>query len=161
MEKGYLLSPDSEELSDELSDDEYLFADISDTDFSDVEEFEVDDARSETSFALSLNSVACDIVTEIASNFGGCLKASRNDVLGAWCLSEFKTADLNQKFCNGTHVADETQMCTTECTVGNLEKRASSGGIDQQLLSETQRVQNDKAADDRRNFAQLGKELEE
>ena len=52
-------------------------------------------------------------------------------------------------------------MCTTECTVDTLENRTSSGGTDRQLLSETQKGQNDKAAVDRSNFAQLGKELEE
>ena len=49
----YVLSPESEELSDEQSDDDYVFKDISDTDFSDVEEFGDNDARSETSFASS------------------------------------------------------------------------------------------------------------
>ena len=45
------------------------FEDISDTDFSDVEEFDVNDERSETGFAASLHSVACDNVTAIANNF--------------------------------------------------------------------------------------------
>ena len=52
-------------------------------------------------------------------------------------------------------------MCTTECTVDTLEIWTSLGGIDRQLLSETQKGQNDKAADDRSDFAHLGKELEE
>ena len=42
-----------------------------------------------------------------------------------------------------------------------LENWTSPGGIDLQLVSETQKGQNDKAAVDRSNFAQLGKELEE
>ena len=42
-------------------------------------------------------------------------------MLGAWALMEFKTGGLDQKICNATHVADETQLCTTECTVDTLE----------------------------------------
>ena len=160
MKKDYVQSPESDELSDEQSDDDYFFEDILDTDFSDVEELDVNKARSEANFAASLNSVACDNVNAIASNFGGGVKASRNDVLGAWALMELKTGGLDQEFCNTAHVADETQMCTTECTVDTLENSTSSGGIDQQLVSETQKGQNDKAAGDRSSFAQLGKELE-
>ena len=156
----YVLSPESEELSDEQSDDEYLFEDISDTDFSDVEEFDVNDARSETGFAASLNSVACDNVTAIASNFGGGVKASRDDMFGAWAL-ELKTGGADQKFFKAAHMADETQMCTTENTMDTLENWTSPGRIDQLLISETQKGQNDKAAVDRSSFAQLGKELEE
>ena len=40
VEKDYVQSPDSDELSDEQTDDDNLFEDVSDTDFSDVEEFE-------------------------------------------------------------------------------------------------------------------------
>ena len=161
VEKDYVQSPESDELSDEQSDDDNLFEDISDTDFSEVEKFDVNDARSETSFAASLNSAACDNVTAMASDFGGGVKASRDDMLGAWALMELKTGGVYPKFCNATHVADETQMCTTECTVDTLENWTSPGGIDCQLVSETQKGQNDKAAVDRSNFAQLGKELEE
>ena len=156
MENDYLLSPVSEELSDEQSNDNYFFEDISDTDFSDV-----DDARSKTSFAASLKQVACDNVTAIASNFGGGVKDSRNDLLGAWALMELKTGAMDQKFFNATHVADETQMCTTECSVDTLENWTFSGGIDRQLVPKTQKVQKDKTAGDRSNFAHLGKELEE
>ena len=157
MENSYVLSPEYEEISDEQLDDDYLFEDASDTDFSDVEEFDDNDERS---FAASLNSVICDSVTAIASDFGGGVKASRSDLLGAWALMKLKTGDLDQKFCNATNVADETQMCTTEGTVDTLENWTSSGGIDRQLVSETQKGQNEKAAGDRSNFAQLGKELE-
>ena len=150
----------SDELSDEQSDDDNLFEDISDTGFSDVEEFNVNDARSETGFAASLNSVACDNVTAIASDFGGGVKASRDDILGAWALMELKTGGVDQKLCNATHVADETQMCKTECTVDTLENWTSPGGIDRQLVSERQKGQNKKTAVDRSNFAQMGKELE-
>ena len=108
-----------------------------------LEEIDVNDARSETNFNASLNLVANDNVTEIAGNFGVGVKASRNDMLGAWDLMEITTEGLDQKFCNATHVADETQMCTTECTVDTLENWTSSGGIDWQLASETQKVQND------------------
>ena len=73
---------------------------------------------------------------------------------------ELKTEGSDQKFCNATHVADETQMCTTECTVDTLENWTSSGGIDRQLVSEIQKGQNDQAAGDRSDFARLGKELE-
>ena len=100
MEKDYVRSPESDDLSGEHSGDDYLFEDIPDTDFSDVEE---------------LDDVA----------------------------------------------ADETQMCTTECTVDTLENWTSSLGIDRQLVSATQMGQNDKAGGDQSNFAQLGKELEE
>ena len=136
-----------------------MFEDISDTDFSDVEELVVNDARSETSFAASLNSVACDNVTAIANNFGVGIKPKRNDILGAWDLMELKTGGLDQKFCNARHMADETQMCTTECTVDTFENWTSSGGNDRQLVSETQNGQNDKTADNRSIFAQLGKEM--
>ena len=74
---------------------------------------------------------------------------------------ELKTRGLDQKFCNATHVADETQMCTMECTVDTLENWRNSGGTDGQLVFETQMGQNDKAAGDRNNFAQLENELEE
>ena len=121
MEKSYVLSPESGELSDEQSDDDYLFEDASDTDFSDVEEFDDNDSRSETSIASSLNSVACENVTALAISFGGGVKASRNDMLGAWALIKLKTGGSHQKFCNVTNGADETQMCTTECTVDTLE----------------------------------------
>ena len=161
MENDCVLSPESEEISDEQSDDDYLFEDASDTDFLDAEEREVNEAMSETRFAGSLDSAACENVTAIASSFGAGVKTSRNDMLGAWSLMELKTAGLDQKFCNLTNVADETQMCKTECTVDTLENRTSSGGIDRQLVSETQKGQNDKAADDRSDLAQLGKELEE
>ena len=161
MENDYVLSPESEELSDELSDDDYLFEVASDTDFSDVEEFDDNDARSETSFAGSLESVACSNVTAIASSFGGGVKTSRSELLGAWALMKLKTGGVDQKFCNAPHVADETQVCTTECTVDTLENWISSGGIDRQLVSEIQKDQNNKAAGDRSNVAQLGKELEE
>ena len=162
MEKVYVLSPESGELSDEQSDNDCLFEDVLDTDFSDVEEFDVNDARSETGFAASLKSVACDNVTAIASKFGGGgVNASRNDMLGAWGLMELKTRRMDQKFCNTSIVADEKQMSTTECTVDTLENWTSSGGNDRQLVSETQKGQNDEAAGDQRDFAQLGKELEE
>ena len=161
MEKVYVLSPQSEEICDEQSDDDYLFEDASDTDFSDVEDFHDNDSRSETSFAGSLDSVACDNVNAIASNFSGGVKASRNDMLGAWALMKLKTGGSHQKFCNVTNGADETQMCTTECTVDTLESRTSSGGTDGQLVSEAQKGQNEKAAGDRSDFAHLGKELEE
>ena len=91
MENECVLSSESEELSDEQSDDDYLLQDISDTDFSDVEEFDDNDARSETSFAGSLDSVACGNVTALAIKFGGGVKASRNDMLGAWALIKLKT----------------------------------------------------------------------
>ena len=159
VEKDYVQSPESDEISDEQSEDDNLFEDISDTDFLDVEEFDVNDARSGTNFAASLNSVACDNVTAIASDFGGGVKASRDDMLGAWALMELKTGVV-QNFCNATHVADETQISTTECTVDTLENWTSSGGVDRQFVSETQNGQNDKAVVDRSNFAQLGKELE-
>ena len=165
VETDCVLSAVSGELSDEQSDDDNLFEDISDTDFSDVEEFDVNDARSEgfaaTGFAASLNSVACDNVTAIANNFGGGVKASRNDMLGAWALMQVPTRGLDQKFCNSTSVADEIQMRTTECIVDSLENWTSSGGIDRQLVSENQMGQNNKAASDRSTFQQLGKELEE
>ena len=119
-EKDYVQSPESDELSDEQLDDENLFEDISDTDFSDVEEFDVNASRSETGFAASLNSVASDNVTAIKSDFGGGVKASRDDMLGTWALMELKTGGVDQKFCNATHVADETQICTTECTDGHF-----------------------------------------
>ena len=160
MEKDYVQSPESQ-LSDEQSDGYYLFEDISDKGFSDIEELDFNDARSEKSFGASLNSIACNNVTTIASNFDGGAKTSRNDMLGAWALMELKTGGMDQKFCNATHVADETQMCTTECTADTLENWTISGGIDWQLVSETQKGQNDKAAGDRSNFAHLGKELEE
>ena len=155
MKTDCVLSPESEEMSDEQSDDDNLFEDA-----SDVVELDIDDARSETGFAASLNSVACDNVTALAISFGGGVKASRNDMLGAWALMELKTGGSHQKFCNVTKGADETQMCTTECTVDTLENWTSSGGIDGQLVYETLKGQNDKAAGDRSNFAQLGKELE-
>ena len=161
VEEDYVQSPESDELSDEQSDDDNFFEDISDTDFSDVEEFDVNDARSETGLAASLNSVACDNVTAIASNFGGEVKATRDDMLGAWALMQLKTGGVDQKFCKAAHMAVETQMRTTECTVDTLENWTSSGGIDRQLVSETQKGQNDWAAVDRSSFAQLGKELEE
>ena len=160
MGVDFVLSPESDELSDEQSEDDYFFEDYLDTDFSDVEEFDENDVRNETSFAGSLNSVACDNVTAIASNFGGGVKASRNHMLEAWGLIELKTGGLDQKFCYATHLADETQMCTAEYTVNTLEHWTSSGCIDRQLVSETQKGQNDKAAGDRTDFAQLGKELE-
>ena len=137
-----------------------MFEFISDTVFY-VEEPNVNDARSETSFAASLNSVACDNVTAIANILGGAVKASRKDTLGDWGLMELKTGGLDQKFCNATNVADETPLCTIECAVDTLEDWTNSRGTDRQLVFETQKVQNDKAAGDRSNFAQLGKELEE
>ena len=160
-EMDYVLSPESEEISDEQSDDDYLFEDISDTDFSDVEKFDVNDGRSETGFAASLNSVACDNVTAITSDFGGDVKASRDDMLGAWALMELKEGGMDLKLCNATNEADETQMCITECTVDTFENWTSSGGTDRLLISEIQKGQSKIAAVDRSNFAQLGKELEE
>ena len=160
MNKDCVLLPESGELSDEQSDDDNLFEDISDTDFSDVEEFDVNDVRSETGFAASLNSVACDNVTAIANNFSGGVKASRNDMLGAWDLMQLQTGGLDQKFCNSTRVADETQMRKTECTVDSLENWTSSRGFERKLVSENQMGQTNKAASDRSNFQQLGKELE-
>ena len=74
---------------------------------------------------------------------------------------ELKTGGVDQKFCNVTQVADKTQMCNTECTVDTLESWTTSGGIDRQLVCETQKGQNDNAAGDRSDFAQLGKGLEE
>ena len=47
MKKDCVLSPESGELSAEQSDDDNLFEDVSDTDFSDVVELDVDDSRSE------------------------------------------------------------------------------------------------------------------
>ena len=93
--KDCVLSPESGELSGEQSDDDNLFEDVSDTDFSDVVELDVDDSRSETSFALSLNSVACDNVTAVASDFGCGVKASRNDMLGASALMELKKGGMD------------------------------------------------------------------
>ena len=135
-----------------------MFENISHTECSDVEELDVNDARSETSFAASLNSVACDNVTAIVSNFGDGVKGSKNDSLGDWGLIELKTSGLDQKFCNATQVAGETKMCKT---VDTLEIWSRTGGSDRQLVSETQKDQNDKAAGGRNNFAQLGKKLEE
>ena len=74
---------------------------------------------------------------------------------------ELKTGGSHQKFCNVTiNGVDETDMCTTDCTVDTLENWTSPGGVDCQLVSEAQKGQNDKAAGDRSNFAQLGKEPE-
>ena len=160
VEKDYVQSPESDELSDEQLYDDNLFEYISDTNFSDVEEFDVNVARSETGFAASLNSVACDNLTAIASDFGGGVKANRNDMLGAWALMELKPGGVDQKFFNSTKVADETQTCTTECTVDTWKSWTSSVQVDRQLVSEKQMGQNDKAAKDRSNFAELGKELE-
>ena len=115
--------------------------------------------RSESSFAACLNSVACGKGTAIARNFGGVVKASRSDMLRDWGLMELKTGGLDKKFCNSTHEADETQICTTECTVVTLENWTSSRGIDRQL--ETQKGQNDNATGDQSNFAQFEKDLEE
>ena len=56
QQSSHLQSPESGEISDEQSDDDYLFKDISDTDFSDVKEFGDNDSRSETSIAGSLDS---------------------------------------------------------------------------------------------------------
>ena len=120
-----------------------------------VEELDVNDTRSETSFAASLNSVACDIVTAIASNFDSGNKASRNDMLGAWGLMVLKTGGLDQKLCKATHVANETQTRTTECNVNTLENWTRSRGVDRQLVVAPQKDQNDKAAGDRSNFAYL------
>ena len=117
MEKAYVLSPESEELSNELSNDGYWFEHVLDTDFLDVEELDVNYAGSERGFAAILNSVACNNVTAKSSNFDGGAKISRNDMLGAWGLMEIKPGGLDQKFCNATHVVDETQMSTTECAV--------------------------------------------
>ena len=161
MEKDCVLSPESGKQSDEQSDDDNLFEDISDTDFLDVEEFGVNDARSETGFAASLSSVACDNVTAIASDFGGDVKASRDDLLGAWALMELKKGGMDLKLCNATNEADETQMYTTQITVDTFENWTSSGGTDRLLISETQKGQHDKATGDRSDFAQLGMELEE
>ena len=86
--------------------------------FLDVEDIDINDARSEASF----NSVACVYVLLIASSFGGGVKAGRNDVLGAWGLLELKTEGLNQKLGNAANVVDETQLCKNECTKGTLEK---------------------------------------
>ena len=156
VEKDYVQSPDFDERSDEQSDDDYFFEDVLDTDFLDVEELDVNEARSETGFAASLNSVACHNVTAIASDFGGGgVKASRNDMLGAGALMELEAGGLDQKFCNTINGADETEMCTTDCTVDTLENWTSPGGVDCQLVSEAQKGQNDKAAGDRSNFAQL------
>ena len=57
-------------------------------------------------------------------------------MLGAWALMELKTGGVDQTFCNAAHVADETQMWTTECTVDNLENLTSSGRIDRKLVYE-------------------------
>ena len=97
MENVYVLSPESGALSGEQSDDDYLFEDISDTDFSNKEN-EVNEARSETSFAGSSDSVACGNVIAIASSFGSGVKTSRNDMLRAWGLMELKTGGSDQKF---------------------------------------------------------------
>ena len=125
-----------------------------------VDDFDDNDARSETSFAACLNSVACDNVIAIASNFGVGVKGSRSHTLGAWALMELKTRGVDEKFCNATSVADETQMCTTECTLDILENWTSSGCIDRQLVSETRKGPNNKTADDGSSFGLLGKELE-
>ena len=85
----------------------------------------------------------------------------RNDKMGAWGLRGLKTGILEQKLCSATNVAEKTQLCTTECTVDTLEQCTCSGGIDRQMVSETGKGQKDKAAGDRSNFAQLGKDLEE
>ena len=82
-------------------------------------------------------------------------------MLGVWALTEIKTGSVDKKFCNAAHMADETQIRTTENTMDTLENWTSPGGIDGQLVCETQKGQNDKAAVDRSSFAPLGKELEE
>ena len=74
---------------------------------------------------------------------------------------ELKKGGMDLKLCNATNEADETQMCTTECTVDTFENWTSSGGTDRLLISATQKGQSKIAAIDRSNFAQLGKELEE
>ena len=51
--------------------------------------------------------------------------------------------------------------CVQLSALWTLENWTSSGGTDGQLVGETQKVQNDKAAGDRSDFAQLRKELEE
>ena len=117
MEKAYVLSPESEELSNEQSNDDCWIEHVLDTDFSDVEELVVNNAGSERGFSAILNSVACNNLTAKSSNLDGGAKISRNDMLGAWGLMEIKSGGLDQKFCNATHVVDETQMCTTECAV--------------------------------------------
>ena len=56
-------------------------------------------------------------------------------------------------------MAEQTELCTTECTVDTLEQCTCSGGIEWLLVSETRKGQKNKAAGDRSNFAQLGKDL--
>ena len=58
-------------------------------------------------------------------------------MLGACVLMELKTRVLDQKFCNVTHVADDTRICTTEFTVDTLQNGKSSGGIARKLVSKT------------------------
>ena len=140
--------------------DDYLFEDVSDAEFFGCRGTGCQRNEKRDKFAGSLDSVACDNVTALAINFGVGVKNSRNDMLGAWSLMELKTGGLDQKFCNATHGAGETQMCTTECTLDTLEIWTTSRGNDRQLISATQKSQNDKAGSDRSDFAQLGKELE-
>ena len=82
-------------------------------------------------------------------------------MLKSWGLMELKTVGLDQKFCNVTYVADETQTCKTECAVDTLENWTGSGGIDRQLAFESEKCQNDNAAGDRSSFVQLVEKLEE
>ena len=61
------------------------------------------DARNETNFAAtSFSSEARNIVTAIARQFGGSVKAGRNDKLGARGFMELELEGLEQKFCNAT-----------------------------------------------------------
>ena len=94
-EKNFGLSSESEALSDEETAYDYFFEGFSDIDFLYVEEPDVNDARIETYFAVSFNSVACNVVTSKASKIGVNIKASKNDMSGAWSLTEFKTEDLD------------------------------------------------------------------
>ena len=127
------MSAESKELSDEQSDDDYLFESNSDKYFLHLDELDANDASSKTSFAASLNSVVCDKVTAKASNFGSLSKLAETI---CWEPGTLTTGRLDQKFCNATHVADEIHICTTECPVYTLVNWTSSGRIDWQLVSE-------------------------
>ena len=50
-------------------------------------------------------------------NFWRWFQSYQKRCFGAWSLIELETGGLDQKSCNATRKADETQMCTTECTV--------------------------------------------
>ena len=115
--------------------------------------------REQRQVLKSFNAKASNNVTAIASFFEDSVKASSNILLGAWSSMELKTEGSNRN-----SAMQQTWLMRYNCVqLSSLMTtwKKCPGGIDWELVSETQKRQQVEATRGPNTFAKLGTEIKE